>query len=386
VRLILSILTFAGFIAIAGMRVIDPLLPAIANEFGVSIGAAGIVITAFSVPYGVCLLGYGPLGDRRGKLKVIAVTLGLSALCVAACGSAHSVNQLALGRFATGMTCAATVPLTLALIADQVEFELRQAVLARFMSGIIMGQIVGVGCGGILSDVLGWRAVFWLFGGLSAFAAGLVWWVQRHVHLPATEIVRQSPHAQYWALLNSATARDVLTAVFVEGFFMFAGIAYIGAMLHQRHGLKMSSVGLFLVCLGLGSLSYSLMAKWLIKRLGQRLMMIVGGVMVALAFLVLGFARQVTACAPTLFILGFGLYLMHNTLQTLATELAPDARATSVALFAFLLFAGQGLGAFTLGHAIDRFGYPPTFGFVGVALGMLGMWMQGSRCFPRPRA
>lgn len=387
VRFIISLLSLAGFVAIAGMRVVDPLLPVIATEFGVTIGAIGIVITAYSVPYGVFMLGYGPLGDRIGKLKVIAATLSIAAGCIFACGFAQTVHGLALWRFFTGMTCAATIPLTLALIADHVEYSARQGALARYMSGVILGQIVGVGLGGLLSDAIGWRAVFWVFGGLTAAVAGLIGWGQRrYPQLAAPAVGLRSAFKRYWALLRSAHARDVLTAVFVEGFFMFAGIAYIGAMLHQRHGLRMSVVGLFLVCIGLGSLSYSACVKWLVRRLGTRLMMILGGLTVAQAFMVLAVSPVAWICAPALYALGFGLYLMHNTLQTLATELVPEARGTAVSLFVFMLFGGQGLGAWVLGRVIDRVGYTPTFSIVGVALGLLGLWMQKSPSLgPRQR-
>ena len=57
------------------MRVTDPLLPVIAQDFQVSVGQAGMVITSFATGYGLFLLLYGPLGDRHGKLRVIALTL-----------------------------------------------------------------------------------------------------------------------------------------------------------------------------------------------------------------------------------------------------------------------------------------------------------------------
>ncbi|MGH8595602.1 MAG: MFS transporter, partial [Gammaproteobacteria bacterium] len=67
------------------------------------------------------------------------------------------------------------------------------------------------------------------------------------------------------------------------------------------------------------------------------------------------------------------------TLQTLATELAPEARGTAVSLFDFVLFAGQALGALVFGYVIDARGYATAFSVIGIVLGLLGLWMRGSR-------
>lgn len=368
------------------MRVIDPLLPVIAREFGVTLGAIGLVVTAYALPYGICILGYGPLGDRYGKLRVIAVTLSLAAACIVASGFANSVTTLALGRFLTGMTCAATVPLTLAYIADHVEFEQRQGVIARYMSGVILGQICGSGLGGVLADVIGWHAIFWVFGATTGVVAAAVWWGTTQPPLaPQVRIGLRTALTRYRALFDDAKARELFTAIFVEGFCMLGGVAFIGALLHQRHGLSMTWVGLFLMGLGLGGLLYSALVHWLLRMIGQRVMMIIGGVLMAQSFVVLAIAPVAWVCAPALVVLGFGFYLMHNTFQTLATELAPEARGTAVSLFVFMLFSGQGIGAAAWGYVIDVHGFTIAFGMVGILLGLLAMWMQGGRSLARYR-
>jgi predicted MFS family arabinose efflux permease len=57
---------------------------------------------------------------------------------------------------------------------------------------------------------------------------------------------------------------------------------------------------------------------------------------------------------------GVGFALAHSTLQTRATELAPAQRGTAIALFAFVLSLGSGLGTFVAGLAIERVGFTPT--------------------------
>ncbi|MSR15518.1 MAG: MFS transporter [Gammaproteobacteria bacterium] len=377
---IILLLTLAGFTVVAVMRVLDPLLPVVAAEFGVTVGATAVIVAAFALPYGLCQLVYGPLGDRVGKLRVITSTLLLTAVFIFLSGFAHSVAQLAVLRFLTAITCAATVPLTMAFIADGVDYNSRQGAIGRYMGGIILGQIMGAGIGAILVDLIGWRAIFWCFGVMNGLVAMTLKWGAKNFTLPTpTQVSLRTSLGRYVEIARDPKARDVLTAAFIEGFYLFAGVIFIGPMLHQRHGLSMVMVGVFLIFLGLGSLLYSLIVRWLVHTLGQWVMVQVGGAFMALAFIILGIAKIWWLCAPVLVMLGFGIYLMHNTLQTLATELAPGARGTAVSLFAFVIFVGQGLGALLFGWLIDYAGYALAFEVNGVALGLLGLWLRGSR-------
>lgn len=382
---IVLLLSLAGFAAVAVMRVVDPLLPVLAAEFSVSLGQAGLVIAAYSLPYGACVLLYGPLGDRYGKLRVILFCSGVSAFCIFMCGFARDLHTLILWRFLTGVTCAATVPLSLAFIGDAIALHDRQRALARYMSGVILGQIAGGGLGGIIADLAGWRALFWGYGVLTLAVTGAVWVKARRLALPAeTPAGLRASLAQYRAILARRTGREVLGAVFVEGLFLFGGTAFLGALLHDRYGLGLTAIGLLLMCVGLGSLLYTSLVGWLIRRLGQRRMIALGAALMCGCFVALARLDHWLPAALLLVLLGFAIYLMHNTLQTLATELAPDARGTAVSGMAFLLFAGQASGAWLLGQGIDRFGYVACFTVNALALGLLGAWLQGTRALRRP--
>ena len=59
--------------------------------------------------------------------------------------------------------------------------------------------------------------------------------------------------------------------------------------------------------------------------------------------------------------IGLGFYMLHNTLQTNATQMTPQARGTAVAIFSSALFIGQTVGVGTGALVIDRFGAVPLF-------------------------
>jgi predicted MFS family arabinose efflux permease len=89
------------------------------------------------------------------------------------------------------------------------------------------------------------------------------------------------------------------------------------------------------------------------------------------------------ATVPIFIAAGFGFYMFHNTLQTKATEMAPQARGTAIAVFAFSLFMGQAGGVAACGLLISAVGYQWSLMLAGVGLLALGQWfarkVQGYR-------
>jgi predicted MFS family arabinose efflux permease len=381
---LIVLLSMVGFIVIAAMRVTDPLLPVLAQDFGMSVGRVGMVVTAFAIPYGLCQLVYGPAGDRYGKLHVVTATLALSALFIFASAFAPGIETLTALRFLSGALMAATVPLSMAFIADNIDYTVRQATLARYLGGLILGQIMGGGLGGVLADLMGWRRIFLLFGVTTAVMAALLWSQTRHRVEPRKDVALtgRALFRPYLEILRDGHARGVLVTVAIEGFLFFGAMAYVGAYIKTRFAVSYTVIGLLLTCFGLGGLVYAAQVRRIIPLLGERGMLIAGALAMACCYSALGFAPAWPWVAPALVGLGFGFYMMHNTLQLRATELAPQARGTAVALFAFSLFAGQGTGVALLGAAIDRVGYQTPFLISGIGIALLGLWYQSRLSTP----
>src|SRR4051812_9908071 len=146
-RVSLLLLGAAAFLVSLGTRILDPLLKVLASptEFHVPLDRAALTVSAYALPYGLCQLIYGPLGDRIGKVRVMAVAFALFTLGTAACafvpaGSA-GLNTLIALRLITGVFAAAIIPLSIAYIGDKYPVEKRQATLGQFMSALMMGTV-----------------------------------------------------------------------------------------------------------------------------------------------------------------------------------------------------------------------------------------------------
>ena len=86
-------------------------------------------------------------------------------------------------------------------------------------------------------------------------------------------------------------------------------------------------------------------------------MLLIGGALMTLSYLLVALQPFWVFFPLGMLAGGAGFVIAHSTLQTRATELVPELRGTAVALFAFSLFLGGGLGTSLAGLTIDRFGY-----------------------------
>jgi len=380
------LLAVAGFAGQAMVRSADSLLPQIANDFAVTVGAASVVVSAYSLMHGSMQLVIGPIGDRLGKYIMVATMCALSAATVAACGFAHSLTALTLARVASGATASWLIPLGMAYIGDVVPYERRQQVLGRYLTGQISGQLFGQAAGGIIGDWLGWRGAFFIQAGIFALAA-LALFRELRINPMTRPPARQgegpdarprSVGADYRLVLANPLARFVIVVAFAEFAFMFGGFAYVGADLHLRFGLSFTLVGLMVGFFGLGGLIYAASVKQLVHRFGQAGLALNGGLILALAYLVLALAPAWWIAPLAITLIGLGFYMLHNTLQTIATQMSPQARGTAVGLFSAALYLGQTAGVALFAPVVDRVGGRYVFMVVAVALPLVA-WCLSRR-------
>lgn len=368
----LFLLAFAGFVSGASMRVADPLLPTLAHDFGVRVRDAAMVLTALMFAYGAFQAVHGPVGDRYGKLRIIAIAMIAAAVASVGCALAPNLSSLVTFRFFTGMTSGAIIPLSFAFIGDRFSYAGRQAVLGRFIAGTLLGQSFGPLIGGVLSDTVGWRATFFVLATAFLFAGLLV---AREIRVvgDAGSGTYTSPWRRYGALLRSERARPVLGTVALEGFLFFGAFGFCGAYLKQRFGLSDSTAGLIVAGFGIGGLAYSFIVGRLVRRLGEIGLVTYGGVVLCVCFAAIAMLPSAWLIAPFIVALGFGFYMLHNTLQTRATEMAPEARGAAVSFFALCMFLGQAVGVAAFGWIADVTGYRLPFALTGIALAILAV-------------
>lgn len=366
----------AAFGSALSLRVTDPLLPRLAQEFGVSIGEAAYVITAFAIAYGVAQLFFGPVGDRFGKYFVIACACVGCAFTALLCALALNYPLLIAARLLAGATAAAIIPLSMAWIGDVVPYDERQPVLAQFLIGQIVGISSGVLLGGLAADHLGWRLPFFCISIYFVAVSAMLFSFNRR--LPDYALITRKAEGsalrrmanEFGQVLSKPWARVVLLTVFMEGGFLYGAFAFIALHLHRVHHMSLTNAAALVMLFGLGGFFYAVTARQLVKRLGEKKLALWGGIVVAASLLSISLAPHwwwaIAGCAGC----GLGFYMFHNTLQINATQMAPERRGAAVSAFASFFYLGQSLGVGAAGMAAERFGTGIiiTIGAIGVLL------------------
>lgn len=367
------LLSLAAFASAAALRAADPLLPLIAGEFDTTPGGAAAVITGFAVAYGLLQLVNGPLADRIGKYRMVYLITAVSAAGNLACALAPSLALLVAARFLTGATVGGIVPLAMAWIGDAVPYEKRQLVLARFLVGHMLGVAFATSVSGFLGERYGWQAMFYLLAALYA-ATALLLRLELHGNArtrahPGDATPLAAAFRRMAGLTRLPWVRVILATVFVEGALFYGSLAFVALYVHQRFGLSLGASGSVAAMFAAGGLLFAATAGRLLPRVGEIGLVLGGGGLLAAGFLALAFAPAPGWAVPCVVVLGAGIYMLHNTLQVHATQMAPATRGAALAIFACSLFTGQSVGVWLGSRVVDAAGARPLF--VAAALGLL---------------
>ena len=367
--------SIAAFGSGVSQRVTDPLLPRFASEFGISLGAASWVVTIFTLAYGFNQLFFGPLGDRFGKYRVIAWACVACSVATLLCALASGFGMLLAARLVAGAMLAAVIPLSMAWIGDVVPYGQRQHVLARFLIGQILGVSAGQLLGGLAADFLGWRVPFFLLAAGFIAVSVLLFSMQRRLPARALSVscgeghVLQRMLREFGLVLREPWARVVTLTVFLEGAFVFGAFAFIATHVHQTHGLSLAAAGSVVMLFGFGGFLFAAGSRLFVQHLGETGLAFWGGIAMFASLLAIALLPAWWWSVPACFVAGLGFYMLHNTLQTNATQMAPERRGAAVAAFAFCFFTGQSAGLAIAGAATESIG---TRGIiVGGAVGVL---------------
>lgn len=371
---LILVLGACGFASTFTMRIVDPLVPTLALEFTRTIPQVAAIATAFSFAYAVGQPFLGPVADSVGKLRTISTCLGALALLSLAAAFAGSFDMLTAARMVAGVAAGGVIPIAMAAIGDRAPMAERQIMLGRFLVLMIVGQMAGAACSGLIAENLGWRGVFVMAGLIAGLAGLLVVLVLK----PRPNALRpplsfKGALASYAAVFANPRSKLLYGLVIVEGSLIFGMPPFVAAILQERASVGPSQAGLVIAGTGLGGIVYGVLTRLLVERLGPARMAVVGGVLMGGAYALFALPFLPWWSAIPIFVLnGFGFFLMHGTFQAQATELAPTARGSAVALFACALFCGHALGPLMMGAALHLLGTSGAILLFAAGITLLG--------------
>ena len=370
------------------LRLADPIILPVATHFAITPQVAALLNTAYALPYALAQPFLGPIGDRFGKPRCIQVCVaGLAAMLLAG-AFAPSLTLLLATRVGAGIFAGGLIPLVLAGLSDSVDMSERQVMIGRMLLAIISGQMLGSVVSGFANDAFGWHSALVIGAGVGAVAAAVAWLAMPAGASAAASRDSGSFATLYGRVLANPKAPWLIGGVAVEGMFFYGLFPYMGELLlatARPAGSIAAVTGLVLGAFGVGGLLYAASVRRLLATLGVRRMCIVGAAAAAASYAALAAFTLWWLVAMALAVAGTSYYMLHNSLQTEATEIAPAARGSAVALFACGLFAGQGLGPLLFGALAHGAGFAAAL--LACAGGLLALgWLVVRRIVPPAEA
>ncbi|HEX2046138.1 MAG TPA: MFS transporter [Acidimicrobiales bacterium] len=333
-------LYLGAFIAYGDRFLIGPILVGIAADFDVSLGAAAAVATLYLFLYGVLQPVYGFLSDRWGRVRVMRAALGGVVVANAFAAFAPSLGALVVARGAAAAFVAALLPTSLVYVGDRVPFARRQQVIANVLAAGALGTVGATIGAGVLDRYVSWRVVFAVpavLALLDAIALGRL-----PESLPAE--AGGGPLTQIRRVLAHPWAVFLVLLALAEGAAMLGFLTFLAPAL-QVHGVSSAQAGLVVAVYGAAVFGGLQLVKRVLRRarIPAPAMIAIGGAILFVAFLVAAAAQGIPNILVASLLIGVGYSFMHSTLQTWATEVAPEARGTATSLFVTAVFTGASI-------------------------------------------
>ncbi len=368
----INIIAIATFAASLSARALDPVLPHVAEDFGVSIATAASFAAVFAFTFAIIQPVLGAAADMFGKARLMIVCLVLLGLANILGALSTSFPMLFATRILAGVGSGGVFPVALSLTSDLVAPEKRQVAIGRTLAGSMTGNLLGASFSGVIGDFLGWRGVLAVLGALviaASVAVATGFGGAALAHAPKTNF--STLRHGYRTIFANPNAL-CYAAVFIEGCCVLGLFPYLASFLFELGETRLSISGIVIAGFAVGGLFYTLTVSRFLPRLGVNGMMITGASLVGLQLVAISFGPGWRFQATSLLFMGWGFYMIHGCLQVFASELSVEARATALSLHSFFFFMGQTVGPIAYGFGIQTVGKVPTLLTSAVIITALG--------------
>lgn len=371
-----SLLTFimavACGVAVANIYYAQPLLETLSQQFDVSRGTAGLIITMTQLGYAAGLVLLVPLGDLLERRRLIVVITVITSLALVGMATAPTIELFITAALATGLTAVVAQILVPFAAHLAVEAE-RGRVVGRVMTGLLLGILLARTVSGAIADVAGWRSVYWIAAGLMLVQA-----------LMLSRMLPREPgqaRLRYGSLLLSVVTlmRDeaLLRRRIFYGAMVFAAFSAFWTtvpflLARPPYEFADSVIGLF----GLLGVAGALCASFAghlhdrgVSRIGTGVFLS----LVALSFVIMGFfSGHLVAIILGIILLDLGVQGTQILNQSAIYGIRPEARSRITTAYMTCYFLGGAAGSAGAAYLFELAGWIGACA-LGSGFGLLGL-------------
>ncbi|CAH1056909.1 MFS transporter [Paenibacillus pseudetheri] len=367
------ILAIASGLSVANMYYNQPLLADIGRTFHASSNAVGYVSMLTQIGYALGMLFFVPLGDIRERRTLISGLLIAVSLSLVGFATAQNLIWMYIASFAIGITT--VVPqVIIPLSAELALPEERGKVIGTVMSGLFFGILLARTISGIIGDLFGWRAMYWIAAVIMLLLSLILYQL-----IPKKKPENNSSYTDLLKSMGNLIGRySTLREASLIGACMFGGFSVFWTSLAfflegEPYHYSSSITGLF----GLIGVAGAAGAPF-IGRLADRIApKKIVGILLLLTLIAYGFfglaGFTIWSLIAGVIILDLGVQGSQVSNQTRIYALEPAARSRINTVFMVSTFTGGAIGS-TLGSFAWQ-----HWGWSGVCL-MGGMLIVAAIC------
>ncbi|RPE12103.1 MFS transporter [Chitinophaga lutea] len=344
-KLNIAVMALCTGLIVANIYYAQPLLVLISDEFSVSESNAGQVTFFTQIGYALGLLFCVPLGDKLERKKQIMTMTALAVAALFATALSVNITMLKIMGFVIGFT--SIVPqLILPMAASLAEPQQRGKVIGVVMSGLLIGILLSRTISGVIGEHMGWRAMFWIAGGMS-----LVMLIVMAASFPSS---KPSFTGSYGALMRSVLVLVKEQPLLREASFINACAFGVFGLFWTTSVFLLSNapfnygsdvIGLLGLAAATGALGAPLIGK-IADRKNPRIAIGYGIACVIAGYVIFWFFRtSIIGIVIGIILLDLGLQGVHVSNQTRIYALLPEARNRMNTVFMTVSFIGTSLGS-----------------------------------------
>jgi predicted MFS family arabinose efflux permease len=381
--LLTFVMALACGIAVANIYYAQPLLDTLARYFGVGQGSAGIIITMTQLGYAAGLILLVPLGDLLERRRLITAMSLVTALSLAGIALSPTIEVFILTALATGVT-AVVAQVLVPFAAHMASDAERGRVVGRVMTGLLLGILLARVVSGAITDLFGWRAVYWIAAGIMVLQALMLARLlpkeppQSRMHysrllLSVLTLMREEP------LLRRRIFYGALGFAAFSAFWTTIPFLLAQAPYHYPD----SMIGLFGL-LGVAGALCANLAGNLHDRGHSRSGTVLFQAMIGISFVLMAvFAHSLTAIIVGIILLDLGVQGNQILNQSAIYQIRPDARSRITTAYMTCYFLGGAAGSAGAAYLYQFAGWTGACA-LGAMLGLIGVLFWLTEAGTRP--
>lgn len=358
----------AGLATFALLYCVQPILPVLSQEFGVTPASSSISLSISTAMLAVGLLFTGPLSDAVGRKPVMVTALLLASVCTLLSTMMTSWHGILIMRALLGLSLSGVAAVGMTYLSEEIHPSVVAFSMGLYISGNSIGGMSGRLLSGVMTDFFNWRVALAVIG-CFALASALMFWKI----LPASRHFRRASLRPKTLFINFRLHwRDPgLPLLFAEGFLLMGAFVtlfnYIGYRLMEAPWLLSQAV------VGLLSVTY-LTGTWSSPKAGAMTTKFGRGpvMLFSTAVMLLGLVLTVFSTLGVIFfgmlLFSAGFFAAHSVASSWIGPRARRARGQASSLYLFSYYLGSSLAGTLGGVFWHRFGWPGVAGFIGCLL------------------